>query len=227
MMAAANIIAFDEPAVEWTGRENLFAPEPYTLGFRFRVSSTSDIKVAALGAFDLDGDGLRFSHIVAIWRLGGGDPIASAIVPRGTVAFLEGHFRYVNITPVRLFKDTEYVIGASDYGGENFVYESAAYNAQGFTNSSRIAWLAAREKAAVIWFGNPRFIAPKTISDVPPFRYAEETEQGTVSCPNPLCVFAPLRLCVEIRAIKTQRRKDAKAPGVKLAGSPRRIMRFI
>ncbi len=145
MSAVATGFAFEQPAVEWTGGQTVFIPEPYTLGFRFRVSSASDVEVAALGAFDFDGDGLRFPHTVAIWPLSGGNPVACAIVPTGTVAFLEGHFRYVNVTSVRLFKDTEYVIGASDYGGTNFVYEPAAYNAQGFTNSTRISWLATRE----------------------------------------------------------------------------------
>src|SRR6266496_5737434 len=35
--------------------------------------------------------------------------------------------------------------------------------------------------------------------------------QSTASWPSPLCVFAPLRLCVGNDAVKTQRRKDAKA----------------
>src|ERR1041385_1214199 len=147
LMIASNAFAFDQPAVEWTGGQTVFIFDPYTLGFRFRVSADSDVEVAALGAFDLDGDGLRFPHTVAIWPLWGGTPIASATVQTGAVAFLEGHFRYVNITPIRLSKDTEYIISASDYGGTNFVYEPAAFNAQGFTNSARITWLATREMA--------------------------------------------------------------------------------
>src|SRR6266542_819271 len=34
--------------------------------------------------------------------------------------------------------------------------------------------------------------------------------QSTASWASPLCVFAPLRLCVGTEAVKTQRRKDAR-----------------
>src|SRR5438046_2859455 len=50
----------------------------------------------------------------------------------------------------------------------------------------------------------------KRISDLPLSSSAVEMAQARASCPSPLCVFAPLRLCVETAAIKTQRRKDAK-----------------
>src|SRR2546430_2564803 len=39
--------------------------------------------------------------------------------------------------------------------------------------------------------------------------------QATAPRPNPLCVFASLRLCVEIDALKTQRRKAAKLQRIK------------
>jgi hypothetical protein len=48
----------------------------------------------------------------------------------------------VNVTPVRLFKDTEYVIGGSDYGIGRGDY---AYIVQGFTNSTGVVWLSPRE----------------------------------------------------------------------------------
>ncbi len=75
--------------------------------------------------------------------------------------------------------------------------------------------------AAVIWFGNPRFIDSK-ISDLTLSHCALETGQAAGSCSNPLCVFATLRLCVEIDAGKTQRRKDAKSQGMKRTRARRR-----
>src|SRR5213076_320965 len=68
--------------------------------------------------------------------------------------------------------------------------------------------------AAVIWSGNPSSITQK-ISDLPLSHCALETGQAAGSCSNPLCVFATLRLCVEIDAGKTQRRKDAKSQRMK------------
>src|SRR6266540_4695997 len=47
--------------------------------------------------------------------------------------------------------------------------------------------------------------------------------QSTASWPSPLCVFAPRRLCVGTEAVKTQRRKDAKAQGITLARAGRRV----
>ena len=61
----------------------------------------------------------------------------------------------------------------------------------------------------------------KRISDLPLSSSAVEMAQARASCPSPLCVFAPLRLCVETAAIKTQRRKDAKSQSI----NPRRIPR--
>ena len=60
------------------------------------------------------------------------------------------------------------------------------------------------------------------ISDLPLSPSTVETGQAAVSCPNPLCVSAPLRLCVESGAIKTQRRKDAKSQGIKPTRARRR-----
>jgi hypothetical protein len=110
------------------------------MGWRFRVGSASDIEVAALGAFDSGGDGLVTNHTVAIWTTSGGTPLAQAVVPSGKAAFLDGHFRYVNVSPVRLIKDTEYIIGAS----EDSLGDRLAYWAQGFTNSSGVVYLAPR-----------------------------------------------------------------------------------
>ena len=134
-------LAVAQPAVEWNGSENAQANGNfYTLGFRFKVTSASDIEAAALGAYDFLGNGLGSPHIVAIWPVGGGAPLATATIPAGVDTFLEGHFRYVSITPVRLFKNTEYVIGASGFGG----IDPFAFAVSGFTNAQGVEAIEAR-----------------------------------------------------------------------------------
>ena len=129
-------LASAQPAVEWSGGQADLPIGPRVVGIQFKVTPASDIEVRALGAYDADGDGLAVAHGVAIWPLSGGSPLVTATVPAGTAAFLEGHFRYVNITPVRLFKGTEYVIAASDFGGPpDSTPDSWAAGATGFTNS--------------------------------------------------------------------------------------------
>ena len=141
-------LAVAQPAVEWSGGHSdggFGAPTGLaTAGYRFKVTSASDIEASALGAYDRGGNGLGSPHIVAIWPVGGGAPLAVATVPAGVDTFLEGHFRYISITPVRLFKDTEYIIGASDYGGSGSLGSTndlVAFNASGFTNAPGIEWL--------------------------------------------------------------------------------------
>ena len=141
-------LALAQPAVEWSGGQNVLGNlGVYTMGYRFKVTSASDIEVAALGAFDAGGNGLGSPHIVAIWPVGGGAPLATATVPAGVDTFLEGHFRYVSMTPVRLFKDTEYVIGASDFAGPQATNDSYAFSPVGFTNAPGVEFLQHRYSA--------------------------------------------------------------------------------
>ena len=140
-------LALAQPAVEWSGgqTDGGFAgpmeTATATAGYRFKVTSASDIEATALGVYDSGGNGLGSPHIVAIWPVSGGAPLAVATVPAGAGAFLEGHFRYVNITPVRLFKDTEYIVGASDFGNQYSTNDPAAFRAMGFTNSPGVEWV--------------------------------------------------------------------------------------
>jgi len=128
-------LASAQPAVEWSGGQLDLFIGPRTVGIQFKVTPASDIEVRALGAYDAGGDGLAVAHDVAIWPVSGGSPLVTATVPVGTAAFLEGHFRYVNITPVRLFKGTEYVIAGADFGGSAVPRDAWALNITGFTNS--------------------------------------------------------------------------------------------
>ena len=139
-------LAVAQPAVEWLGGEVAFNNgNVFTMGYRFKVTSASDIEAHAVGAYDSGGNGLGSPHIVAIWSVGGGAPLATATVPAGVNTFLEGHFRYVNITPVRLFKDTEYVVAASDFGGGYGTNDAYMFGANGFTNAPGVEFLHPRE----------------------------------------------------------------------------------
>ena len=94
----------------------------FTLGTRFFVGN-QDETVSALGVWDGPngagsiGDGLQASKPVAIWD-GGGNVIASGIVPAGTSGVLVGEFRYVAISPVILLANQQYTMGAYYASGD-------------------------------------------------------------------------------------------------------------
>ena len=75
-------MAAAQPAVEWiSAADGGNTSGTSTMGYRFKVTSASDIEVAALGAYDSGGNGLGRPHIVAIWPVGGGTPLVTATVP--------------------------------------------------------------------------------------------------------------------------------------------------
>src|ERR1043166_7258957 len=135
------------PAVNWDGVQAIFFSDndgPFTTGFRFRAES--DLKVTALGAFDYQGDGLVTIHGVGIWSLSGGAPLVSATVPSGTAAGLLGAFRYAPIPDFFLTAKTEYIIGASDYYGQDTsIRDIYPWSAQGYSFAPGVIFLAARE----------------------------------------------------------------------------------
>lgn len=100
-----------------------FDPEPiqgqaqcliYTCGFAFSVSE--NISVQALGQWDANADGLGTTAPVGLWSIDGTDVvlIASVVVPSGTVAALDGAYRYVTLDePVDLVVGRTYVIGSA------------------------------------------------------------------------------------------------------------------
>jgi len=91
-----------------------------SVGWQFDVLSS--LTVTGLGWFDENVDGLAVAHRVGIW-----DPtgalLASAVVPAGTTAPLDGQFRTVAISPITLTVGNGYIVG-----GENFA-----------TNTERLA----------------------------------------------------------------------------------------
>ena len=90
-----------------------FTPErkqgTQTFGWRFTVNTP--IQVTKLGILDVDRNGLSDSHQIGIWDEATKALLASATVPIGTTALLDGDFRFVDVTPKRLAPGS-YVIGA-------------------------------------------------------------------------------------------------------------------
>lgn len=136
--------AAPQPAVDWNSTQADFFSDndgPFTLGFRFRADS--DLTVTSLGAFDYLGDGLATAHTVGIWSLNGGAPLAVATVSSGSSAPLLGAFRYAAISGLTLSANTEYIIGASDFYGQEF--DIYPYAPQGFSTAPGVTFLASRE----------------------------------------------------------------------------------
>ena len=89
---------------------DVFILNPTTFAYDFVVGA-SDLLVTDLGIRDNGLDGLVYSHDVSIWRADG-TPVADATVPSGTVAPLDGEFRYTDLfAPVLLESGQTYVIG--------------------------------------------------------------------------------------------------------------------
>src|SRR5262245_49532966 len=82
------------PAVEYSTASTLFDAQPYTLGYKFSLSTT--LTVNALGYWV---DGLSNNHQVGLWT-SGGSPLASTTV-LGTDP-VTGHFRYHTISDLTL-----------------------------------------------------------------------------------------------------------------------------
>lgn len=98
-----------------------------TKGWWFRSSA---IEVTSLGIFDPGGDGLDRAHEVGLWEgyFGTTDStlLSSVTIPSGTEAELQGGYRFVPISPVRLAANssgpltgTYYVIGAHYLEGDS------------------------------------------------------------------------------------------------------------
>lgn len=106
--------AVPQAGLEWTGSETTVdGPGWWTLGYQFTADSA--ITVTSLGAYDNAGDGLNISHDVGLWTAGG-ILLASATVPSGTGATLDGHFRYVDITDITLDAGSQYIVAAAAFG---------------------------------------------------------------------------------------------------------------
>lgn len=86
------------------------------IGWQFTV--TQPVEVLALGWFHWGLDGLALAHEVGIWdQANTATPLASLTIASGTVAALNGHFRYVNLgSPITLLAGNTYTIAGLDVG---------------------------------------------------------------------------------------------------------------
>ncbi len=123
----AQAAAIDLPEIIFDEYE--YDGSPWTLGWKFTVNEPATVH--ALGVYDDSiQDGLVNSAQVGLWLAAGGDPIAQTIIPTGTAAPLDGHFRFAPITPTLLAPGTEYIVGsyldgelATTYFGGNGVVD--------------------------------------------------------------------------------------------------------
>lgn len=95
----------------------LIAPQGGTLAtaatdqlYGWRFSLAEPIKVSALGAFDLDLDGMSVAHDVGIFDASTEALLASATLAAGLSGFLVGDFRYQSLVEEVLLGPGSYVI---------------------------------------------------------------------------------------------------------------------
>ncbi|MCP9450590.1 MAG: DUF4082 domain-containing protein [Nitrospira sp.] len=132
-LALAGILAFagltgsaQAAVIDLTRVDFEFDGSPWTLGWKFAVHEP--VFAHALGVYDSGQDGLADSAQVGLWSATGGEPLATAIIPAGTDATLDGFFRFVPVSPVVLTPGIEYVVGSFSRGelGTSFFGDNGA-----------------------------------------------------------------------------------------------------
>ena len=111
-----------------------------TVGWKFTVGA-NDLSVTALGAYDLDADGLLGSVQVGIWD-SGGTLVVTDTVPKGQPGTtLIGQFRYVSLPmSVVLGNNQSYTIGARCVGdGANQPIDLSSSQNSSFTFASELS----------------------------------------------------------------------------------------
>ena len=110
------------------GQEFMNTPPPGTEGFTF-TTGADPLEYNKLGIYDWGNDGLVASHDVTLFTAAGVQ-ITSATVPNGGSATADS-FQWVDIAPVTLSANTEYVLAASYVGDDpdHFYYGSATFPA--------------------------------------------------------------------------------------------------
>lgn len=115
-----------QPAVSFTATTGSFLDgNTRMLGWQFTVPQA--VNITALGWFDWGQDGLARDHEVGIWDSAGQSLVASAVVPSGGAAVLDGYFRWVDlVAPVALQPGVSYRIAGLDIGagGDPHVWDN-------------------------------------------------------------------------------------------------------
>jgi hypothetical protein len=109
-----------------------------TVGWSFQVGS-SDLSVTDVGLFEGVGTGFVDPHELGIWD-NLGNPLLNVTIPTGTVATLDGSYRFLSVTPLVLSAGSTYVIGAlyPVQSGDNVVFAASG------GVSSNLAFLESR-----------------------------------------------------------------------------------
>ncbi len=105
----APVLSFNEA----TGGEGLHTD--ISLGWQFNVLQS--VTLEGLGWFDEQADGLQNAHTVGIWSPTG-TLLASAIIPAGTLASLDGQFRTAAVSPFVLPPGNGYIVGGQSFAGD-------------------------------------------------------------------------------------------------------------
>ena len=117
--------------------------------FGFEFSTTLPIRITELGFYDVAGDGLAAAHAVGIWDASTQNLLVSATVPAGSVAPLDGGYRYVSVSPTDL-PAGNYIVSAVTTG------DAWLTNLVSPTMSSPLSYVAGRslfpvETAALVF----------------------------------------------------------------------------
>jgi hypothetical protein len=110
-VTAANAVGVFSGDFSGGTQGTLFNGQLLTIGYEFQVSS--DISVTELGWYAPNIDvGLSEAHLVGIWNVSGGDPLAQTTILSGTGSTLDTGFRYESLgSSLTLFAGNNYVIG--------------------------------------------------------------------------------------------------------------------
>jgi len=137
--------AFSQASVyiEWTNPPSSgyqiqhFFWEPMTFAYDFTVGAT-DILVTSIAIWDHESDGLAHSYDVVIWD-SFGMVAASATIPEGTTAGLNGEYRYSHLTEsVLLTAGNTYIIGAWYPDNQDAVFSWSSWNSTGNSDFAAI-----------------------------------------------------------------------------------------
>lgn len=164
-------------AINLTTPGSQYSGGSFTLGFRFAV--LQNMTVTSLGVYDANRNGLLNQGQVGLWNASG-TLLATAFVPAGTSAELDGYFRYTSIAGVNLVSGVDYIIGSylndaassfrTNQGGvatidSNVLLKSDRYSSNGglvFPTTSAGttgAWLGANFRASVAQVPEPASLA--------------------------------------------------------------------
>jgi hypothetical protein len=159
-----------------------------TFGWQF--TARSDIQISSLGLYDnpsafdggFPGDGLLDSHEIGIWDVADPSiPLVSALIPAGTGVPLLNGFRFVDIGPVTLSANHDYVIAALYPSQDPISQDETTGSFGGFDNPDFVLTVSPK-----IEFGGYR-----ANPDVSIFAFPEYYEPGVLYAFGPNFTIVP------------------------------------